>query len=367
MAFISTMTDRVGSKDNNFTLLRLIAAYAVLVAHSYDLSLGHSGGNPINRLIVGWWGWGLGTSAVAAFFVMSGFLVGASYLHRQNLFAFIEARGLRIFPGLIVAVIFCALIVGPWATVLPVADYLSHPQLWSFIGHNITLFGGASYRLPGVFADNPWAWGVNGSLWTLPLELYMYCMVAILGVSGILKSRLAFNMTAILACVFLFALTKRWINIGPLPFRHAPLVMAYLSGVFFYINRGAIPINKWMPGLVILLMVLLHGTELWSLVKIFGYSYLVLFLALLPSVRGVDLDRWGDISYGVYIYAFPVQQLVIKYISQSPLVVLAYASVITMILAIASWRWVESPALKLKGRMSFGRKWLDPRVRSGSK
>ena len=124
------MNERLGSKDNNFTILRLIAAYAVLVAHSYDLSLGHSGGNPINTLIVGWWGWGLGTSAVAAFFVMSGFLVGASYLHRQNLLAFIEARGLRIFPGLIVAVIICALIVGPWVTTLPIRDYLVHPQVW---------------------------------------------------------------------------------------------------------------------------------------------------------------------------------------------------------------------------------------------
>jgi len=157
------------------------------------------------------------------------------------------------------------------------------------------------------------------------------------------------------------------VSIGPLQFRHAPLMMAYLSGVFFYINRESIPINKWFPGVVILLMVLLHGTGLWPLVKIFGYSYLVLFIALLPSVRAIDLDRWGDISYGVYIYAFPVQQLVIKYISQTPLMVLAYASVFTTILAMASWHWVEGPALKLKGRMSFGSKWLGPRIRSDSK
>lgn len=128
---------------------------------------------------------------------MNGFLVGASYLHRNNLFAFIEARTLRIFPGLIIAVLFCAVIIGPITTTLSISDYFSHQGVWQYIWHNTTLFFGVSFRLPGVFYDNPWAGGVNGSLWILPLELYMYCAVACIGAPGILKNRLGFNVVSL--------------------------------------------------------------------------------------------------------------------------------------------------------------------------
>jgi len=358
------LKDRVESKNNNFTFIRLAAAYAVLFAHSYVLSTGHVASDPVTHLILRWWGQGLGTVAVVVFFIVSGFLISASYLHRDNIFAFFEARFLRIFPALIVAVIFCVLVVGVWATSLSTTEYLSHQGTWSFFWHNITLLGGVSFRLPGVFMGNPFQGGVNGSLWTLPIEMYMYAMVMLVGALGVLKQRAAFNTCVIIFVAILFAMQQKWFQIHGVSANHAGLMMAYIAGVFYYVNRAFIPLNFGMLAFVVMMLVLLYGTVVWSLAQVFGFAYIVLFVALHPSIRLPNLDKWGDYSYGVYIYAFPVQQLLAMYIKPTPMEMFVYATLITFPLAILSWKYVEKPALKLKGRIPMGRKWLDPRVRT---
>jgi peptidoglycan/LPS O-acetylase OafA/YrhL len=137
--------------ENNFTLLRLIAAISVLYYHCYPLALGRGAHDPITTLMQKYAGIGLGGLAVGSFFLISGFLVTASFVNRQNLLAFVEARALRIFPGLLVAVLFCVLIVGPLSTSLPLVDYLSNNRSWSFLAKNSTLIFGIQYDLPGVF------------------------------------------------------------------------------------------------------------------------------------------------------------------------------------------------------------------------
>ncbi len=358
-----TIEERVRSRDNHFTLIRLLASYAVLFTHSFALSTGHAGQDPVTQAIHVWWGQGLGTVAVVTFFVISGFLVGSSYIHRNNLFAFAEARFLRIFPALFFSIMFCAFVVGPWVTILSLGDYLYHSDTWSFVWHNITLFDGIHFRLPGVFLDNPWPGGVNGSLWTLPIELYMYCMVMFMGVLGILKHRTTFNVVTMLLCLGLFALQQGWINVDIVLVKHAGLVMAYIAGVFFYVNRELIPLNMAMLTLTIAALFLLHGTMAWPVVQVFGFAYIVLFVSLYSGVKLPNIDQWGDYSYGLYIYAFPVQQLLVKYITTSPIELFLYSTLITIPLAILSWKYIEKPALKLKGKMPLGRRWLDPRVR----
>ena len=359
-----TIKERARCRNNNFTLVRLLAAYGVLFAHSYALATGRVARDPVTAFIHVWWGQGLGTVAVVTFFVISGFLVSASYIHRDNLFVFTEARCLRIFPALFVAVFFCAFVVGPWVTSFPLSEYFSHRGTWSFVWHNVTLLGGIHFRLPGVFLDNPWSGGVNGSLWTLPLELYMYCMVILIGALGILKQRVSFNAVAIMLCLSLFALQHGWVHIDGLPVKYATLAMAYLAGVIFYVNREFISLNTVTLALVVAAMFLLYGTVVWPVAQVFGFAYIILFISLHPAITLPSMDRWGDYSYGVYIYAFPVQQLVVKYLSTSPLEVLLYTTLFTLPLAILSWYFIEKPALRLKGKIQMGQKWLDPRTRT---
>ncbi len=161
----------LSGRINNFTLLRFFAAIAVLYGHSYTLSLGINGGeDPVSNFLIRFWGESLPSLAVDLFFVTSGFLVTASYLQRESLIAFIEARLLRIYPGLIFAILFCVFMVGAYITSESTANYFLSPVTWSYLKHNTLLVTGIQYDLLDIFANNPYPSSVNGSLWTLRLS-----------------------------------------------------------------------------------------------------------------------------------------------------------------------------------------------------
>lgn len=218
--------------SNNFTLLRLLAAFSVLYGHSYALSMGlHGGEDPVSLRLIYYWGESLPSLAVDLFFVASGFLVTASYCQRNDLYAFTEARLLRIFPGLIVAVLFCVLVVGPISTTLSLSDYFSSPSIFSYIKHNISLLNGIQFDLPSVFTSNPYPGSVNGSLWTLPIEFWMYIVVAVLGACAILQDRRFYNL-ALLSIVAMYSQSVGGLFIFKEP-RLAQLGFLFAVGGFF--------------------------------------------------------------------------------------------------------------------------------------
>jgi len=354
--------DTLKERANNFTLLRLLAALAVLYGHSYALSLGTGGGeDPVSNLLIRFWGESLPALAVDLFFVTSGFLVTASYLQRDSLFAFIEARALRIYPGLIVAVLFCVFVVGAFVTTESAANYFSAPSTWSYVKHNSLLLNGIQFDLPSVFVSNPYPVSVNGSLWTLPVELWMYFWVAVLGSLSLLKGDKAFNAIFLVLCL-MYAQSSNNFFIVSEP-RNAQLALLFLTGGFFYVNRSKIPLGFVTFVVLCVLVYLTTEYRFSGFIKAICFAYTVLLLALHPKLRMPSMDHWGDISYGLYIYAFPVQQTVAFLIPQvRPLSMFMLSTVITVALAILSWRFVEKPAIKLKGKLAFGRHKDDVRA-----
>lgn len=354
------------SRENNFTLLRFFAALAVLYGHSYALlSLDLKGWrreDPISHFLISFWGESLPSLAVNLFFVTSGFLVTASYVQRESLIAFIEARILRIYPGLVVAVLFCVFVVGAFFTSESIANYFSSPITWSYLKHNALLVTGIQYNLPSVFVGNPYPVSVNGSLWTLPIEIRMYFWVAVLGSLSLLKGEKAFNTMFIVLCLMYAQSSNNNFFIEGTS-RNAQLALLFLLGAFFYINRSKIPLG--FIGVVVLCILVYLTTEyrVSVFLKATCFAYLVLLLALHPKLRLPSIDRWGDISYGLYIYAFPVQQSIAYWIPQvRPLSMFMLSTAITVSLAILSWRFVEKPALKMKGKIRFGRHFDDIRA-----
>lgn len=340
-------------RANNFTLLRLVAALCVLFGHSYALSLGH-GEDPLSNFLIKFWGESLPSMAVDLFFVTSGFLVTASFMKREDIFTFVEARLLRIFPGLFVAVLFCVFVVGAIFTTLSLQDYLAAPGVWSYLKHNLFLLNGIQFSLPSVFLTNPYPVSVNGSLWTLPIEITMYFWVALLGALALLKDVRVFNLLFLVLCVlFVQFIAVGGAFVGQDP-RTLHLAMLFLLGGWFYINRASV---KFTYGYLAVLGILVFFSESYGFslfAKSVFFAYTVLFLALHPSVRMPSLDRYGDVSYGLYIYAFPVQQAIACSIGKvSPMNMFFFSLLITSVLALLSWRFVEEPALKLKG--SLGR------------
>ena len=236
---------------NNINTLRFLGAFFVLFGHTFALCYGpRAGEDPISELIKGATAYsaGLPGVGVAMFFVLSGYLVTRSYENRHNLLLYVEARVLRIFPALWVTLLLTMLVLGPLVSTLESSAYFTHQGTWKYFWYNAKLFPDVSYRLPGVFLENPRAGGVNGSLWTLPVEVRMYAIVALLGVVGALRKRMVFNIVALLIAAWYFLLPEHFLLLHKLG--HARLGLYFLLGALFYMNRDKLVLH-WI-GLVVL-------------------------------------------------------------------------------------------------------------------
>jgi peptidoglycan/LPS O-acetylase OafA/YrhL len=349
------------SSQNNFTLLRLLAAIAVLYYHCYPLSLGRGAHDPISEILIRKASIGLGGLSVGAFFLVSGFLVTSSYINRSSIFAFIESRVLRIFPALIVAVLFCAFIIGPLVTSLDLHGYISNERVWRYILKNSIMVTGIQYDLPGVFLDNPWKIGVNGSLWTLPVEVWMYMWVSVVGAFGILKKRAVFNAVVFVSFLIYCSSPDSFLITKVDGSVRNPLF--FVIGAFFFVNRDYIPINTVALLVLTACVILFRNSEYGFFLYTLYISYFIFYIAFLEALNKFNPDKIGDLSYGVYIFAFPVQQVAANYITGiSPVSMMAVTLPVVLCLAYFSWTFVERPALRLKGRMPLGKRFLDPRV-----
>ena len=336
--------------DNNFNLMRLIAAAMVIFGHSYVLTLQRGYQEPMSALI----GMEPGPFAVNVFFVISGFLITKSYLNRSKVSTYLVARSLRIFPGLFVAMLFNALIVGVIFTSLPLWHYVRDQDTWQYILINSTLitrFVQLEYDLPGVFTANPFGAAVNGSLWTLPYEVWIYIALLLAGIVGLLRSRRAVNILFVG-----FIMVNTAISLGFLhnPFstlaNFARFATFFGWGVVFYTNRFSIPLSGFVVALLLFVMVLGWRTPLSDpIIFPLALSYTILWLAHIPKGALRQYNRLGDYSYGVYIYAWPVQQgAVALFPNILPLQLFGIALPITLFLAVLSWHLIEKPALRAK-------------------
>lgn len=174
--------DLAEGRENNYDFLRFVAASMVILSHAYVLSGSYGHLEPLTLLTHRQFS--LGSLAVKVFFVMSGFLVTASFVRSGSVVKFARARFLRIFPGLAWAVIVTAFVFGPLGTSLPLGAYYTNPHTYLFL-ETMTLRGHSD--LPGVFDSNPLSGVVNGSLWTLTPEVWCCIVVAAMGLGRLLR------------------------------------------------------------------------------------------------------------------------------------------------------------------------------------
>ncbi|MEK7991699.1 MAG: acyltransferase [Thiotrichaceae bacterium] len=350
-----TLADALDARQNNFDLIRFVAATMVIVAHAYPLTYGHDKTELLHLLTQQQMTFG--TLGVAVFFVISGFLIYQSYDHSPNVFVYAKARILRIFPALIVVLLLAAFGLGVVLTELSVTEYFSQSMTFQYL-FGVFLFP-IYYELPHVFEANPWSSTVNGSLWTVPYEFVCYILVAVAGVSRILRWRV------ILLVLFVGLFLFRWLLFDNSPeilgsfnrfFRGVgvakllELSTYFLAGMVIYAYREKIIISHYLAILSAIILVITSifgGLQAWFL---FAGSYLIMYLAFSPNIRYYNFAKYGDFSYGIYIYAFPIQQTLVHF-SQAqwhPLVNALFAIPITLFFAILSWHLIESKALKLK-------------------
>lgn len=344
---LSTLTK---DRNNNLHLLRISAALAVLASHSWTLATGDASLEPMRAAT----GMSLGSLAVDVFFVASGFLVTASLLTRGSAVDFFWARCLRIYPALLAMVLLTVVALGPAFTSVPLADYLTADRTRAYFVGNSLVVSGIQYLLPGVFEHNPWPGAVNGSLWTLPLELRMYGTLLmawlLLKIAGTWRIRLMRLLIPGLAMFYAAYLLRDLVSAEPSP-PDLRLKFMFFVGASCQVYKHQI--NLVASGALLAAAALAASWMLKPLyfptVFMAAMPYLLLYLAFVPGGPVRQYNKLGDYSYGVYIYAFPVQQMLMAtHPGLSPWCLLLTSCLVTLGLSALSWHCIEQHALTFK-------------------
>lgn len=343
---------RVGGAASGFDYLRIGLASAVICWHSLHVSYGwgaadYFSGGIYRPLVAG---------ILPIFFALSGFLVAGSLERSKMLLDFLLLRAIRLVPALAVEVALSALLLGPLLTKASLAEYFSAPDFYLYFGN---IVGSIRMRLPGVFIDNPIAGVTNLSLWTVPYELESYLALAAVSMVGLL-TRPALNAAIFLAAlVFLTAHDfshGALVDYGPLPGR--ALVACFMAGVLVWRRRAKITLRASAAVCAGLLTIgAIYIPELNYFASI-PAAYLTVYLGLM-NPRKIWLVRAGDYSYGMYLFAYPIQQTIAAAFvhagaPQSWPVNFALAWWAALGYAMFSWHFVEHPCLsRRKALLAF--------------
>lgn len=333
------------ARGNNFDALRLGAAFAVIVSHSFEIVGGAPEAEPLRVLTAG--DASIGRLAVMIFFVLSGFLLTRSFLSEPSLGAFARKRALRIAPALLAVVLVSVFIIGPVATTLALPDYFAAGETWRYLA-NLGFYTGFD-RLPGVFASAPIAGVVNGPLWTLKIEVLCYLTLAAVGAARLLSVR---NVAAMIVTFYVgAALVGDGPHDGALYYvdQYTDLARSFFAGALLALAAGRIVLSPAAAVIACAGLALAAPAGLLSTVfPLFG-GYLVLWIGFADLGPMRRAGRFGDFSYGLYLWGWPAQQIIQTTIAPSHwLLNIALATPLALGAAILSWRLVERPALALK-------------------
>jgi peptidoglycan/LPS O-acetylase OafA/YrhL len=342
---MNTLGDLASRRDNNFNLIRILAATTVLISHSYPLVLGHDAVEPLYD----WVGLSLGDMAVITFFCVSGFFICLSRDRAGSTMDFFIARFLRIYPGLTLVLLLSVFVIGPLCTTLSASEYFSSGETYGYLTHNLTLFS-MKYQLPGVFEGNPWP-GINGSLWTLFYEVALYVLVGGLGAFAFYSEGRKFaGFLMFYAALYLMfkvlrlnsALFRDFYGTESFFMWSLPFVM----GMSFYRYRKHIQHRfiGFLPLAVIAACA--WRTPFFFECVVLAWTYLILHLGFATHSVINRYSQLGDYSYGVYIYAFPIQEILAQHFKDlDPVSMMLLAFPPVLLAAIFSWHVIEKPAM----------------------
>jgi peptidoglycan/LPS O-acetylase OafA/YrhL len=334
------IADRASGWDNNFNLLRILAAVGVLISHAYPISLGVGVAEPLSGFLGGVT---LGTVSVMIFFSISGFFITRSFAGRRCLASFVRARALRLFPALIAVLAVTVLVSGLWLTTAPAGEFWA--AVPNYIWRNATLFAPV-YDLPGEFGANPYGPAINGSLWTLNYEVLCYFGVVLAGLAGLLNRPWAFAVA--LAC---FAAAYGIDKVHPLHPRIDNLLtlgLPFVIGMAFWVWRKVIPLSPLVALVLLAAVYLTRQTSITEPVLAVAIAYAVFVIGYANIPILARYNRMGDYSYGTYVYAFPLQQMLAAAGIVLPLANMLLALPLTLLCAVLSWHLVEAPTMRLK-------------------
>lgn len=336
------LADSLKKENNNFDLFRLISALLVIYAHSFVLH------NPSEATDVILKNFGVSSGAVAVkfFFFISGILVTNSLLIRNSSVQFIISRLFRIYPAFVFVILTSSLLIVPFLSNLPYHEYFSSIQLKSYIIENLKL--NIAYYLPDLFNNNFYKGAVNGSLWTIPYEIAAYFLLLS---AYIIANKKGIIIGSLLVIILPIINLDNSLFFSKSNFSISILAPCFALGCLFSIYKEKIIISLWYPIAFFILYYLSIDEYLKQLMLYFSFSTLLLYFGTIPYIQKFKL-KW-DISYGVYLWGFFVQQIINSLYPTIPLYYHFFASVIISIfLAIPTFYLIEKPFIKLGNKLN---------------
>ena len=350
------LSSACASRHNHFQLIRLVCALGVLLSHS---QLVYSGKH------IEWSIFGIRMDHffVTIFFAVSGFLVCKSLLHRHDLKHYAIARSIRLLPALTVLLLMTVLVAGPLLTTVSLREYFFSELTWQYF-LNINLFNiHTQFELTEVFTSAPYPNNINASLWTLPLEVWLYALLAVFYCLALmLQERFSKPLSAFLLMAGIAAIVGLSVLIVyTTQTRHddsstmLTFVCMFLTGAWLYIARGRITLRYRHALLLWGLTLVLQSTWLLPACLAFSVAYSILIISYVPKGPFMRFNKFGDYSYGIYIYGFLIQQSTLQLWPQASFVsFVSVSSLLTLFCASVSWHWLEKPCLDyLKTSYSF--------------
>ncbi|MFV0474056.1 MAG: acyltransferase family protein [Pikeienuella sp.] len=337
-----TIGDRAAGRENHFNLIRMMAAGGVLVSHAYPICFGAGAVEPLEAAL----GMTLGDLCVYVFFVVSGFFITKSFVFGSSWRRFLAARALRLFPGLAVVLAVTILVGGIFLTTATAGAFWASAPFYFL--QNLVLFM-PLYELPGVFENNPYGSDINGSLWTLAYEVLCYGAVFFAGMAGLFRAPTLVAAPAFAAALALLIVAPH-LGLHVRVEKFSLLALPFFLGAAMLVWRDRIPLSL---ALAAGLWALALAAYWWAgpgfrPVFVLALSYSTMFLGFARAPALLAYNRLGDYSYGLYVYAFPAQQLATHFGVRDPLINVAVALPATLVCAVLSWRLVEEPALRFK-------------------
>lgn len=328
-------------EKNNFDIVRLILAFTVLLVHSAEVS--RSADIKFLAHVLN------SDFAVKGFFAISGFLIAKSYMRSKSLSDYALKRGKRILPAYIFTIIMC-LFIGISVTSLPVSQFITDSQTLKYMVANFSFMNFIQPSLPGVFTHNP-NQPMDGSLWTIKAEITLYALLPFALYFMKRKPLTSYVAIYLVSCLWFYFFTYVY---GGAKAETLAKQFIGLSGYFFFgtllaIHQASFDKLKEIAIVSLLAYFLMKGTQMSIFVEPIAFSSVVLLFCT-SMFKEVPIGKYGDFSYGFYLYHWPIIQLLIHFgvYEANPLLGVVLTIMLTLLLAILSWNLLESRFLKRK-------------------
>lgn len=342
---MKSLLDLSRNRENNITFMRLLAALSVIYGHSFAISPSTVEKDWVIEKI-GIFSGGIG---VDFFFLLSGYLVCAS-LQSKGIAHYVVARVFRLLPALIIMLALTSFVIGPIISNLSIIDYFTNGQTHRYFFFLATLFKG-EFLLPGVFTHNPLD-AVNGPLWSVLFESKMYILLAFGYLLGLIRE----NKKTLFNGLYFLLIFLVWSDTLKIPMLISHLesrvAFLFLTGVFLWINRANVYVTPMTLLFALFFAAYTVGTAKFYLAYLL--VLIIFFCVFSFGSRFYFMEKIGDFSYGIYLWGWPVSQIIYEqFPGMGPVLNSLATMVIAFLLGAMSWFFIEKPIMRSRFRKNL--------------